>query len=190
MDDIQQHDARAEIARAIMRYQSMVVSYANAILRDFHMAEDVAQEIATIVAREWDRIPHNDELAYWLKETTKRKSLEARRKRQKLPVMLPADALDIVGRQFAEEQNNESDRQRLDNMMLLLQDCIQRLRQAARQVLLARYCGEQLVPCEEIAAMTGKSVQSVYATLKRSREALANCVDTQMMGLNNQETLD
>jgi RNA polymerase sigma-70 factor (ECF subfamily) len=186
--DTQKHDEKTDIARVIMRYQSMVVSYANAILRDFQMAEDVAQEVAGIVVREWDRIPHNDELAFWLKETTRRKALEASRKRQKLPVMLPDDTLDIVGRQFADEQNHETERQRLDNMMLLLQDCVKRLRQSAQKILQARYCGNQSVTCEEIASMTGRSIQSVYAVLKRSREALVNCVDTEMIKLKDSQT--
>lgn len=186
--DEQNRDERAEIAQAIMAHRVMIVSYANAIVRDFHLAEDISQDVAGIMARNWTELPHDAQLVYWLKETTRRKSLEALRKHKKMPVTLPDEALDAVGKQFADEQNNNEDRQRLDNMLALLQGCMQKLGSAARRIMEMRYGGEKASSCEEIAAMTGKSIQAIYASLKRCREALADCVDREMAGINNQET--
>src|SRR6185503_3185251 len=71
---------RIQLVQAVTRHQSMIQAYAYAIVRDFHAAEDVSHEVAVIVAERWESVPSGDDLVPWLRETTRRKALEAHRK--------------------------------------------------------------------------------------------------------------
>lgn len=82
-----------------MREQAFIQAYAFAIVRDHHLAEGVYQEVALILAQEWDTIP-TDAPRPWLKEMVRRKALEAARKaRRHVPLgpetlLALADAFD------------------------------------------------------------------------------------------------
>src|SRR6185295_18586586 len=74
---------RIQLVQAVTRHQSMIQAYAYAVVRDFHLAEDIYQEVAVIVAERWESVPSGDGLVPWLRETTRRKALEALRKQRR-----------------------------------------------------------------------------------------------------------
>ena len=165
-----------EMVAAVVKLQTMIQAHAYSILRDFHLAEDVYQEVATIIMKRWDEIPHDRELIYWTRETTRRKSLEAVRKRQRTPMLLEEDVLMAVAEEFGQE---EEEPERHHQLMNTLNRCVSQLQGVARTVLDARF-GETPAPsCEEIAERMGRSVQAVYGILKRARIALLKCARQQ-----------
>src|SRR4029079_1723810 len=82
------------------RHQSMIQAYAYAIVRDFHAAEDVYQEVAVIVAERWESVPSGERLVPWLRETTRRKALEALRKLRRASAALSDGVLEKLGESF------------------------------------------------------------------------------------------
>src|SRR5436190_18736060 len=74
---------RIQLVQAVTRHQSMIQAYAYAIVRDFHAAEDVFQEVAVIVAERWESVPAGDGLVPWLREATRRKAREALRTKRR-----------------------------------------------------------------------------------------------------------
>ncbi len=161
-----------EMVAAVVKLQTMIQAHAYSILRDFHSAEDVYQEVATIIMKRWNDIPHGQELIYWTRETTRRKSLEAVRKRKKVPMLLEEDVLMAVAEEFEQEDAEDDNRHEL---MDILNRCVSQLHGTAKTVLDARF-GETPTPsCEEIAERMGRSVQAVYGILKRARIALLKC---------------
>lgn len=163
---------RVRLVQALTRHQAMVKAYAYAIVRDFHLAEDVFQDVATVVAERWEEIPAGDDLARWLREATRRKALEALRKRRRAVPILSDNVLAQLAPSFRPDEPDLRD---------ALSRCLGKLARVAREVVEAR-CGEGLA-CEEIASRLGRSVQSVYAIIKRARVALSECVDRALAGM-------
>lgn len=166
-------DDRVRLVQALTAHQPLIKAYAYAIVRDFHLAEDVCQEVAIILAQGWETVPPGPELVPWLRETTRRKSLEALRKKGRALPLLSEAVLARVAESFAPE--TESARA---DLKTALADCVGKLAPAARRVVQARW-GDG-AECEAIARRIGRSVQGVYAVLKRARLALAECVDRRL----------
>lgn len=166
-------DDRVELVRLLTRVQSTVQSYAYAIVRDFHAAEDVYQEVALVVAERWEEAPGEPErVLAWIREITRRKALEARRGRRRMPPTLSEGALVSLGDHFGAP---DPGRQARSGLEAVLAACLRKLTATARRVVEARY--SESVSCEDIAGRIGRSVQSVYSLLKRSRLALTECVE-------------
>ncbi|MHC4914162.1 MAG: sigma-70 family RNA polymerase sigma factor [Planctomycetota bacterium] len=166
------HGDQVELVRLLSRHQRAIYAYAHSILHDFHLAEDVYQEVAVIVAGTWPGIPPEEAVKPWLMEITRRKALEARRKSRRLSRVLPSNVLEQVEGEFARETAEDDGRQDLRDSLAA---CMAKLSELARQVIQARY-GAGL-SCQDIAGKLSRSVQSIYAILKRSRLSLAECVE-------------
>jgi RNA polymerase sigma-70 factor (ECF subfamily) len=158
---------RVQVVQAVTRHQAMIKAYAYAIVRDFHLAEDVFQDVAIIVAEHWEEVPAGDGLVPWIREMARRKALEALRKQKRAAPGLSEDVLARLGEAFRPTAAPD-----IGDAMA---GCLAKLARASRDILEAR-CGEGL-DCETIAARFGRSVQSVYAIVKRARLFLAQCVD-------------
>jgi RNA polymerase sigma-70 factor (ECF subfamily) len=162
---------RILMVQAVTRHQSMLQAYAYGIVRDFHMAEDVFQEVAVIVAERWESVPPGDGLVPWLRETTRRKALEALRKRRRAAPLLSEGVLEKLGDSFRPAGPGH-------DLKDALAACLSKLEGPSRAILEAR-CGEGLAG-EVIAQRFGKTIQSIYSVLKRARILLAQCVERKL----------
>jgi len=159
---------RIQLVQAVTRHQSMIQAFAYAVVRDFHVAEDVFQEVAVIVAERWETVPAGDGLVPWLRETTRRKALEALRKQRRAPAALSESVLEKLGESFRAGGPNP-------DLKDALSSCLSKLEGPSRAILEAR-CGQGLAG-EAIAQRFGRTIQSVYSVLKRTRLLLAQCVE-------------
>ena len=175
--EAREQDERVRIVEAVVRHQTMIQSYAFAIVRDYHLAEDIFQEVALIVAKQWETVPAEQHLISWLKETTRRKSLEMLRKHRKPFVTLPEEAIEAIGEEFVREEGEEGHRERQETLHERMDECLEKLPEPARTIFRMRF-GETLPrSCADIAAAVGRSVQAIYASIKRTRLALTKCVE-------------
>lgn len=167
---------RERLVEVLGRYRGRVESYAFAILRDFHLVEDVVQEVALIAARR-DQLPPDEVVLPWLLETTRRKSLElSRRHRHGKPRFA-----DPTWQALAEAWTRERESDESSDRTQALSHCLEQLAEPARAVIDARY-GDGLSG-DRIAEQLGRSVQAVYGMLKRARQSLTECVERKLGGL-------
>lgn len=162
-----QPDARDVAMRLAIEHRRMIESYAYAITRDFYLVEDIYQEVALLVVARWARMPAGDGVIPWLKEITRRKSLELVRNYARMPRRLSDEALQQVEAALPVQADHE--------LMEAMARCVKKLPADARQAIQGRY-GENLA-VEEIAVRIGRTVQGVYAVLKRARLILETCVN-------------
>lgn len=164
--------AQLQMVRLLTRHQVMIQAYAYSIVRDFHFAEDVYQEVAMVVVNQWETMPKGEAVAAWLRELTRRKALEAYRQLRHAHPSLPEERLTQLGAYFGETPAGGQEGRDLRDIMA---ECLDKLQGVARAVVQARYAGG--LACEQIARQIHRSVQSVYAILKRARGALSQCVE-------------
>ncbi len=162
--------SRLDLVQTLSREQGFILAYAYAIVRDHHGAEDVYQDVALTLARDWDRVPAGIPRP-WLKELVRRKALEAAR-RLRRHVLLGDAAL--VGIADAIEQADPAGAG-MGALRAALARCLDKLPAETRSVIEGRYRDE--ATCEAIAARVGRTVSGVYALLKRSRVMLATCIE-------------
>lgn len=164
---------RVRLVQVLTRHQLMITAYARAITGDAQLAEDVYQEVAVILAQDPTRIPLvEEEVAVWLRSVTRRKALEVGRQARRTP-RLADDVIELVGEHFEAGQS--------DGMAVLreaMASCLSSLPQDQRRIIDGRYRDD--LTCEDIASLVGRSVQGVYAVLKRVRVALQDCVERRL----------
>jgi RNA polymerase sigma-70 factor (ECF subfamily) len=161
---------RVRLVQVLARHQVMILAYARAIVRDLHLAEDVYQEVAVILAQDPVRMPEEDAgLAPWLREITRRKALELLRKARRA-CALDEDVLELVADAFDTTPTDA-----LGDLRSAMAGCLDRLPEDGRAIVTGRYRDD--LTCEAIAGRVGRSVQGVYAVLKRMRLALQECVE-------------
>ncbi len=161
--------AELRLIEILTRYQIMIQAYAHAIVQDFQLAEDVYQEVGVHIVSHPDDVPVGPGLEPWLREVTRRKSLEVRRRSRRIQPLLSDEALEAIAPSFAPPNREGQD---LRDRLI---DCTKKLQTSARAVIHARYA--ENLACDEIARRTQLSIQSVYAILKRAKVALHECVE-------------
>jgi len=157
---------RLGLVQALRREQAFIQAYAYAIVRDHHIAEDVYQEVAMVLAENWETVPI-DLPRPWLKEVVRRKALEASRRAHR-HVLLGDDTLEFLADTFDQQTTDEG------RLREALADCVKKLSPEVRAVIDCRYL--EACSCQTIAERFGRTVQSIYAVLKRTRASLAQCV--------------
>ncbi len=164
---------RLSVVQLLNQKRNQLLAYAYAMTHDHHLAEDIYQEVSMIVAEAPDKIPSDPKHAHnWLKQITRRKSLELGRKDRKLKRNLQAEIVDVCFNEFEQESDYNCNRR------ALMGECLEKLKQDAKAVVTARYLDEQ--DCDAIAQHVGRTVQSVYAILKRARSALVKCMNAKL----------
>ena len=161
-----------QVVQLLTAHQLTMQGYAYSIVRDFHLVEDVYQEVASVVVSRWEDVPQGAGTRPWLLEVTRRKSLELLRRTRRERAVLSEEVLARVESEAAPAETADPARQDLRDVMSA---CVERLEGVARTVVEARYRENE--PCEAIAQRVKRSVQSVYSILKRARSALLECVD-------------
>lgn len=150
-----------------LTHRRMIEAYAFAITRDFHLADDIYQEVALVLMSQCAELPEGDGFMPWLKEVIRRKSRELVRKHGRTARMLSTEALDQVAATLPAEPEN--------GLAEAMARCVDKLQDDARTGILARYVDRLDVPT--IAQRLGRTVQGAYAVLKRARLALESCVE-------------
>jgi RNA polymerase sigma-70 factor, ECF subfamily len=164
---------RVRLVQVLTRHQLMITAYARAITGDAQLAEDVYQEVAVILAQDPTRIPQAEaEVPVWLRAVTRRKALEVGRQARRTP-RLAEDVIELVGEHF---EAGPSDG--MTTLREAMASCLSSLPQDQRRIIDGRYRDD--LTCEDIAAQVGRSVQGVYAVLKRVRVALQDCVERRL----------
>jgi RNA polymerase sigma-70 factor, ECF subfamily len=174
-----ENNQNVELIEVVVRHRRMIMSYANAIVRDLYLAEDIYQEVAVIVAQKWGTLPPTEELVPWLKEVTRRKSLELLRKQKRMPMTLSEETLEMVSEKFGESAAEEAESEADEQRYRAVENCIGKLQGSARRVITLRYGQDCVSSCEEIAAQMGRSVKAIYGIMLRARLALTRCLENE-----------
>jgi RNA polymerase sigma-70 factor (ECF subfamily) len=162
-------DDQAEFLRLFLRHEAELRAFIGAVVRDVDAREDVLQETAVILWREFHRFDPGRSFGAWARGIAAKKLLERRNRERRTPVPFSPEAIQMLAE--AAERSEGRDRATLE----ALQHCVERLPDRSRRLLAMRYCHEQTA--EKIAVQIGVTTAAVYQALWRLRTRLRACVE-------------
>jgi RNA polymerase sigma-70 factor (ECF subfamily) len=163
-----------EAARLLTRYHNALYAFIFACVRSHHDTEDIMQNVSVVVMESLDDLRDESGFLPWSREIARRSSLAYCRKKRREQAFDPellqslADAADVLERTSPTSLHGEA-----------LMACLDRLPSRSRRLMTLRYAGS-FVDTEGLAKQLGRSVQSVYAQVKRIKTALRNCVERRL----------
>jgi RNA polymerase sigma factor (sigma-70 family) len=152
-------------AELVFAYQDIAVAYATAILRDYHLAEDAAQEAFVEAYRELSALRDPAAFAAWFR-TIIFKHCDRMTRRKRHPVAALDDALEVASPEPSPHEALE-----LQETRASVWNAIAALPEAERAVVLLYYMGEHSqAVIAEFLNITANAVKTrLYSARKRLR---------------------
>lgn len=154
----------------IRRYKNRVFTTIYHVVKDRYIAEDLLQDTFIKAVRCMQEGGYNEEGRFlpWISRIAKNMAIDHYRKMRRHPKVVFNDGSSVFNSLDFSEDSSESIRIAAENQSLI-RDCIRRLPEEQRQVLLMRQYQE--LSFREIAELTGVSINTA---LGRMRYALLN----------------
>lgn len=159
-----------QIARLLMNHRTTLYGYIFACVRNHADAEDILQNVSVAVTESFDQLRDEAGFLPWAREIARRRILAHRRSWRKEHALDPellqhlADASDRIEREEPASEHRAA-----------LLACLDSLPVRSRRLISMRYDGS-VDNMEQLARKLGRTVQSVYARVKRIKTALRECV--------------
>jgi RNA polymerase sigma-70 factor (ECF subfamily) len=157
--------------------QGTVRAFIRSVIWDRARCEDVFQEAALVLWREFDRYDPQLPFGAWARGVTANVILKGLRDARRTPASLSPDALQALEAAFeaiALEQEGRPTSARED----ALRACLERLPGKTRLLVRLRYEGALAVA--DIAARVASTPDAVQKALSRARKALQTCVERRL----------
>jgi RNA polymerase sigma-70 factor (ECF subfamily) len=162
-----------EFVRTLLAERGTLLGYIHALVRDRHLAEDVFQSVMVAAISKRDAIQDRQHLLKWLRTAARFEALSQLRKTGDQPPGLDDSVLNQLESHWARHDAHAGS-VKAD----ALRHCVNRLAPHARDLLRLRY--DEGFSGERLAALVGKSLNTVYVTLTRIHRTLADCVRAQL----------
>ena len=166
----QDHD---DFVRTLLAERGTLLAYIHSLVRDRHAAEDVFQSVMVAAISKRDEIQDRLHLLKWLRTAARFEALGQIRRNTAQPAGLDDAVLNQLEAHWARHDAHPGS-VKAD----ALRHCVDRLAPHARQLLQLRY--EDGISGERLAAVVGKSLNTVYVALTRIHRTLADCVRAQL----------
>lgn len=166
--------AQAELSRLLMQHRTALYGYILACVRNHADAEDILQNVCVAVTESMDRLQNEEGFLPWAREIARRRILAHFRQARREHATDP----ELVQR-LAEAAERLDERQPAAAHHAALLACLEHLPRRSRRLILLRYNGS-VSGAEELARRFGRSVQAVYALVKRIKAALRACVERRL----------
>lgn len=165
---------QGQVARLLMQHRTSLYGYILACVRNHADAEDILQNVSVAVTESIGQLRDEAGFLPWAREIARRRILahrrHARREQPLDPEVLRCLA-EAAGR--VEEEEPASDHQ------AALLACLESLPAESRRLIAMRYDGS-VADARELAGRFGRSVQGIYALIKRIKAVLRECVQRRL----------
>jgi RNA polymerase sigma-70 factor (ECF subfamily) len=153
--------------------QPVVSAYILSLVRNFHAAEDILQQVAIVLVREFEKYDCGRPFLPWALGIAKNVALKQRREMTRdTSCLLDTALLDQLQVGFEESANAWAP------LREALQICLTRQQKRMLEVLRWRY-GFDLKP-QEVANRMGLNPGAVRVMLHRARTALRQCIEQRL----------
>ncbi len=168
-ESIKNTEKMQEMAAAWTRSQPAVATFINAMVPNFHQAEDILQTVSVVIVEKYHLYDTSRSFTAWATGIARFEVLKSRRSytrdKHQFTTDLISQLIDSV-----ERQENKMSEMRHD-----LRDCIRQLQGRARKTLDLRYSHDMKPP--QIAKELDVTPNVVSVLLHRVRTTLKKCIE-------------
>ncbi len=157
----------------VEKYQSQIHALAWRKIGDFHIAEDITQEVFLTAYQKLATLTHPNRFAKWLYViannlcVTWLRREAAQPQQQSLTSIDPEELAELCYSEYIAQQRKETGK---ESERALIQKLLSKLREADRTVIRLYYLAE--MTCEEISKFLGVSQNTIKSRLSRARKRL------------------
>ncbi len=157
----------------VEKYQSQIHALIWRKIDDFHIAEDITQEVFLTAYQKLATLTHPDRFAKWLYIIANNLSVTWLRKQAVQPQLEsltstnPEELEELCYAEYTAQQQEERGK---ESDLALIQKLLDKLREADRTVIHLYYLAE--MTCEEISKFLGVSQNTIKSRLSRARKRL------------------
>jgi RNA polymerase sigma-70 factor (ECF subfamily) len=162
------------VARLLMQHRAALYGYIFACVRNHADAEDILQNVSVAVTESIEQLQSEAGFLPWAREIARRRVLAYRRTARREQPLDP----DLV-RQLAEAAERVEESRPASDHSAALAACLEALPPQSRKLIIGRY-SDSAGGAEALAARFGRSVQGIYARIKRIKAALRDCVERRL----------
>lgn len=155
------------IAAILLAERMPLTALFASVTRDFHLAEDVFQEVCVKAMARADVFETTAHLMNWARLSGKNRAIDILRARDGRYVGLSDEMLALL----AEEWPGKS---HADILQEALGQCVEQITPNNRALLRLRYFERR--NCTDVAAIMGRKIETVYQALARVHKALGDCI--------------
>ena len=159
------------IAAILLAERLPLTAFFASVTRDFHLAEDVFQEVCAKAVARADTFETPTHLMNWARHAGKNRAIDILRARDGRYIGLSDEMLA----QLAQDWPNQS---KADAMQEALGHCITQITPNNRELLRLRYFEQR--NCSDVAAIMGRKIETVYQALARLHKTLGDCIRTRL----------
>lgn len=161
--------ARERLTLLWLDAEPAVRAYVGAVVRGFHDAQDVTQQVALTVARRFDEYDGTRPFIAWALWLAKSRIADHWRKQGRERLVFSDALMDQLAEALVVQQPKVAARQ------AALERCVEKLPEKSRRMLRLRYAEE--TPVVEVAAALKSTPEAVRVMLFRIRNLLAQCIE-------------
>ncbi len=162
-------DPATEFVRLLAAHEKQLGGYILALVPHWSDAEDIAQETKLRLWKSFHEYDRSKNFGNWAQAIAYYLILAHRKEKQRSAARFSEQFLELVSNRFA-AAGAENDARR-DALM----NCIERLKDADRQLLVECYAGRQSI--KDVALRLGRSVRGTQQSVARIRVLLQQCIE-------------
>ncbi|MBX2853014.1 MAG: sigma-70 family RNA polymerase sigma factor [Phycisphaeraceae bacterium] len=162
-----------ELVQVLIEERVKLMAYIRSIVPDYHIAEDVFQEISILAVRKADEINDQSHLMAWLRLSARHRSINASKKNNRRGLPLDeelATKLDDAWSAYDEKHLSEEGE--------ALERCIGQLTANAKRLVHLRY--SEGMTGEQLAKQLNRPTTSTYVMLSRVHATLRKCIQDRL----------
>ena len=166
-------ESRKQLMLLMTRHQRQIFGYIYTLVPHRADAEDLLQETSLIICEKFDMFRPGSDFVAWACQIAYWRIRYSRQKFARSKLIFNQEIVDALA-QTAAVMHVE-----MDERHIALADCLRKLHQRDRALVLTRYepgCG-----VEEAARRSGRSLQAAYKALSRIRKLLLDCVSNELL---------
>jgi RNA polymerase sigma-70 factor (ECF subfamily) len=141
------------------------------VTRDFHLAEDLFQDVCVKAVARADSFETTAHLMNWARLAGKNRAIDILRARDGRYVGLSDEMLALLAQEWPDESKTDAMQEALDH-------CITQITPNNRELLRLRYFERR--NCTDVAAIMGRKIETVYQALARLHKSLGDCIRTRL----------
>ena len=159
--------APEDITATLLAERLPLTAFFASVTRDFHLAEDVFQEVCVKAVARAESFETTAHLMNWARLSGKNRAIDILRARDGRYVGLSEEMLALLAEDWP-------DQTKVDAMQEALDHCITQITPNNRELLRLRYFERR--NCTDVAAIMGRKIETVYQALARLHKTLGDCI--------------